>query len=139
METELKGVWFEFRAGEVVDFGADKNRAVLENFLATDPGARRLGEVALVDKRSPIYQSKLLFGSILYDENASCHIALGRGYPSCLTGGTNLKTDAELNAARCNTSLVHTDFMVGSDDLSVVARSIEGKETTIIKDGLFEI
>jgi aminopeptidase len=137
METELLGVWFRFEAGKVVDFGADNNRAVLENFVNTDDGARFLGEVALVDRSSPVYQSNVVFGSILYDENASCHIALGNGYPSCLEGGETLRSDVELKAAGCNTSLVHEDFMIGSDDLRVTGIDATGTETVIIDDGYF--
>ncbi len=139
METELKGVWFTFKNGRVEDFGADCHRDVLENFVNTDEGARRLGEVALVDSRSPIYKSGLVFSSILYDENASCHIALGKGYPTCLRNGLSLNTDEALLNAGCNTSLVHTDFMIGSDDLSVTAIDSAGQSIAIIDRGIFVI
>ena len=139
METQLTGVWFEFEDGKVVRQGADDHETLLENFVGTDEGARFLGEVALVDRSSPVYQSNRIFGSILYDENASCHIALGNGYPSCLEGGASLRSEAELKAVGCNTSLVHTDFMIGSDDLTVVGIDKGGAETTLIESGYFRI
>lgn len=139
METELSGVWFVFKDGKVADFGADSHKDVLENFLNTDDGARFLGEVALVDNRSPIYKSGLVFNSILFDENASCHIAVGKGYPTCLRNGMSLNTDEALRAEGCNTSLVHTDFMIGADDLSVTGIDGDGKRIRIIEDGMFVI
>ena len=137
METELSGVWFAFKNGRVEDFGADSGREVLANFLNTDDGSRYLGEVALVDKSSPIYQSGLVFNSILFDENASCHIALGKGYPSCLRNGMSLNTDEALRSEGCNTSLVHTDFMIGSDDLVVTGVDRNGAPVPIIENGTF--
>jgi aminopeptidase len=137
METILEDVWFEFKDGKVTSSGCRKNRELLENFLNTDNGSRFLGEVALVDSGSLIYQSKLIFNSILYDENASCHIAIGNGYPSCLTIGQSLKTKEETLDAGCNVSLVHTDFMIGSDDTDVTGISVDGKKHDIIKKGLF--
>lgn len=137
METILDGVWFEFKDGKVIDFGSKNNKDLLEKFLNTDSGSRSLGEIALVDSSSLIYQSNLIFKSILYDENASCHIALGNGYPSCLTIGQTLNTKEELINAGCNVSLVHTDFMIGSDDTEVMGYSADGKKHAIIKNGIF--
>lgn len=139
METELSGVWFAFKDGRVEDFGADSHRDILENFLNTDDGSRFLGEVALVDNRSPIYKSGLVFNSILFDENASCHIALGKGYPTCLRNGMSLNTDEALRNEGCNTSLVHTDFMIGSDDLSVTGISVDGRSVRLIEQGMFVV
>ncbi len=139
METELSGVWFTFKDGRVEAFGADRHKDVLENFLNTDEGARYLGETALVDNRSPIYKSGLVFNSILYDENASCHIALGKGYPTCLRNGMSLNTDEALRSEGCNTSLVHTDFMIGADDLTVTGVDADGKSMRIIDQGTFVI
>ncbi|MDD4574081.1 MAG: aminopeptidase, partial [Sphaerochaeta sp.] len=89
------------------------------------------------DESSPIAQSGLVFDSILLDENASCHIALGDGYPSCLTNGAQLTTEESLNKAGCNTSLMHVDFMVGSKDMSITARTREGMDIRIMQNGLF--
>jgi aminopeptidase len=136
METVVNGVWFEFKDGRVMKFGSDNND-LLEKFLNTDNESRYLGETALVDRTSKIYESNLIFNSILYDENASCHIAIGNGYPSCLSNGQSLKTSDDLKNAGCNVSLVHTDFMIGSQDIEVTGISRDGKKHDIIKDGIF--
>ncbi len=137
METELSGVWFAFKKGRIEDFGADSNKDILENFINTDEGSRFLGEVALVDNMSPIYKSGMVFNSILFDENASCHIAVGKGYPTCLKNGMSLNTDEALRKEGCNTSLVHTDFMIGSDDLCVTGVDFSGNSIPIIDQGTF--
>jgi aminopeptidase len=139
MESLVVDAWFEFKDGIVVDFGAEKGKDILEQYLSVDEGAKRLGEVALVDATSPIYKTKLLFGSLLLDENASCHIALGAGYPSNLRNVASLKDDKDLIAAGCNVSLVHRDFMIGSDDLTVEAVLFTGEKKVIIKNGIFTL
>lgn len=139
MGSLVEGAWFEFKEGKVVASGAAKGADVLEKYLSIDEGARSLGEVALVDSSSPIYRSHLLFHNILYDENAACHIALGRGYLFCLPDFRSLLTDEQKKEAGCNLSLVHTDFMIGSDDLDVIGVDKGGKETVIIKNGAFKI
>lgn len=137
MESLVLGAWFEFKDGKVVDFGADQGKDVLEKYLTVDEGAGYLGEVALVDASSPIYQSGLLFNSILYDENASCHIALGAGYPFCLSNAHDLNSPAQLKEAGCNVSLVHTDFMIGSPEVDVTGVSKNGEEHAVIRQGSF--
>lgn len=139
MGSVVEGAWFEFKEGKVVASGAKKGADLLENFLSIDEGARMLGEVALVDKSSPIYQSGLLFHNILYDENAACHIALGRGYLFCLPDFRSLLTDEQKREAGCNLSLVHTDFMIGSDTLDVIGVDKEGREIELIKRGSFQL
>ncbi len=139
LETQVEGAWFEFKDGKVVDFGAKTNHAVLEKYLEIDDGARYLGEVALVDASSPIFQSGLLFHSILYDENATCHIAIGAGYPFCLANADSLSNPAQLKAAGCNVSMVHTDFMIGGSEIDVYGVSKDGTEHPIIKAGAFVI
>ena len=86
--------------------------------LDTDEGARRLGEVALVPYSSPISQSGLLFFNTLFDENASSHIALGQAYSKCIRGGGAMSED-ELAARGSNKSLIHIDWMIGSDRVDV--------------------
>ena len=136
--SRVHGAWFEFEDGLVTEFGADSGEDVLAQYLDFDEGARALGEVALVDVGSPIYRSGRIFHNILLDENASCHIALGNGYADCVRGGTGM-TDGELEKAGCNSSLVHTDFMIGSEEVSVSGISRDGSRERIIDKGVFVI
>ncbi len=107
-----------FSKGRVVNASAKKGEEMLHKILETDEGTRRLGEVALVPHSSPISQSGLLFYNILLDENASCHIALGRGLKFCLKNGEKM-SDEEFSAAGGNISIDHVDFMIGSDEIDV--------------------
>lgn len=136
--TQITGAWFRFSAGKVVEFGADTNREILEQYLGFDDGARALGEVALVDANSPVFRSGKIFYNILFDENAACHIALGNGYADCIENGTRMSDD-ELEKTRCNSSLVHTDFMIGSEEVSVFGVREDGSEEKIIEQGIFVI
>jgi len=135
---QVIGAWFEFKGGEVVKYGAKYGKNLIENYFKIDPKAKRLGEVALVDGSSPIFKSKRVFHNILFDENAACHIALGRGFPIGLTGGANL-SEAELENEGCNQSLLHTDFMIGSEKVSVEGLRADGSVVPIIKNGKFVI
>lgn len=137
--TLVIGAEFTFKDGILVDFDAEEGRDALTGYVETGSGARRLGEVALVGEDSPIAMSGLTFDSILFDENASCHIALGSGYVSCLVNGGDLDTDEKKEAAGCNISLVHRDFMIGSPTIAVTGISRDGRETAIIRDGNFLI
>jgi len=136
--AQVDGAWFRFENGRVIESGAEKNAEVLKQYLATDDGASMLGEVALVGVDSPIYQSGRIFHNILFDENASCHIALGNGYTDCIVNGTTMDEDA-LRRCRCNQSLVHTDFMIGSEEVDVTGIAEDGTETAIITNGEFVI
>lgn len=136
--AQVNEAWFKFKKGRVVDSGAETNPEVLEQYLATDDGASMVGEIALVGIDSPIYQSGKIFHNILFDENASCHIALGNGYTDCIVNGTTMN-EAALKNCRCNQSLVHTDFMIGSEEVDVTGIASDGKETLIIKNGEFLI
>ncbi|MCK5786222.1 MAG: aminopeptidase [Candidatus Sabulitectum sp.] len=136
--AQVNGAWFKFEKGRVVDSGAESNGNVLKQYLSTDQGASMVGEVALVGVDSPIYRSGKIFHNILFDENASCHIALGNGYTDCIVGGTSMDEDA-LRACRCNQSLVHTDFMIGSEEVDVVGIAADSTETMIIRNGEFVI
>ncbi|MBS1515665.1 MAG: aminopeptidase [Bacteroidetes bacterium] len=139
LETQLYGIWFEFKDGKVVNFGADNNVEILEKYFKIDEGASYLGEVALVDGYSKVFESGLIFNSILYDENAACHIALGRGFTSCLSNGDELTNNEKMKAGGCNFSLVHTDFMIGSHEINVKGYTQSGEETAIITNGKFNI
>lgn len=136
--SQVEGAWFRFEGGRVREFGADRNAGLIEQYLAFDPGAGALGEVALVDISSPIYRSGKVFSNILLDENASCHIALGNGYADCIEGGTRMSQE-ELREAKCNESLVHTDFMIGSEEVSVFGVREGGVEEPVMIDGSFVI
>lgn len=138
LETRVEGAWFRFKGGKVIEHGAEIGKEILEKFLAMDEGATMLGEIALVDGSSKIAESGYLFNSILFDENASSHMALGFGFPGSVPGG-NAMTEEELRAAGCNTSLVHIDFMIGWEKTCVIAMDKSGKETTIIENGSFVI
>ncbi len=138
LETRVEGAWFRFKEGKVVEHGADVGAEILEKFLTVDIGAAMLGEIALVDSSSLIAKSGRLFNSILFDENASSHMALGFGFPGSLPGGDAM-TDEELNSAGCNTSLVHIDFMIGTENTLVTGIDKNGKKTTIMEKGHFVI
>ena len=130
----VRDFWLRFEGGEVVDFGAEQGREVLRHILETDDGARRLGEVALVSKNTLIRQSDTLFYDTLYDENASCHLALGMGFPECVAGGPKLSKEALLERG-VNQSATHVDFMVGSDDLSITGILPDGTEVPVFVNG----
>lgn len=134
MGSQVEGAWFKFEKGKVVDYGAKKNMEVLEKMFKICPQSRFLGEAALVDNSSPIYQSGEMFRSVLLDENASCHVALGSGYPAAAAGAHG-KTDDELLAMGCNVSLVHHDFMIGTDDLCLIATLSNGEKVKLIDQG----
>ncbi len=134
----IEDFWLEFKDGKVINFDAKKNRDTLNSLLETDEGSKYLGEVALISYDSPISNSNILFLNTLFDENASCHLALGRAYPMNVKGGTKM-TDEELAKAGSNQSMVHVDFMFGSKDLQVEGTLKDGSKVTIFTDGDFVI
>jgi aminopeptidase len=136
--VQVDGAWFEFREGAVVDFGAASGKPVLEKYFDIDPKNRYLGEVALVDETSPIARADRIFHTILIDENAACHIALGSGYPAALPDAEGL-TDDELDARGCNKALLHVDFMIGSKDTRIVGGASDGEEMSIMEDGVLTL
>ena len=113
---------------------AEKNEDVLKSILSLDEGASYLGECALVPFDSPINNTGLLFFNTLYDENASCYLAIGRGFNSLVPGYENMSDD-ELFKLGINRSMSHVDFMIGDETLSIVGTTEEGKEVQIFKDG----
>lgn len=132
----IDGFWLKFKDGKVVDYDAKKGKEYLKSLVELDPGSSHLGEVALVPYDSPISQSKILFYNTLFDENASCHLALGRAYPMNVKGGTKMSKE-ELEKAGVNSSFTHVDFMVGSADLNIVGTKKDGTKVQIFKDGNF--
>ena len=132
----VKDFWFEFKDGVVVDFGASQNYESLKNFLETDEGAKRLGEIALLSYDSPISKLGRIFYNGLIDENASCHMAVGTSFPYNIKGGNDL-TEEELKARGSNISMVHLDFMFGTRDMSIIGVNHEGKEIEVFRNGNF--
>lgn len=123
-----------FRDGAVVEAHAEVGNEVLQQLLDMDEGARRLGEIALVPHQSPISQSGLLFFNTLFDENAACHVALGRAYETTLRDGTKRPLE-ELQADGFNHSLVHVDFMFGSAELDVDGELPDGSLEPVMRGG----
>jgi aminopeptidase len=123
-----------FENGKITKVHAKKNEAILQKLVDTDEGARRLGEVALVPVSSPIARRGHLFYNTLFDENASCHIAIGRAYRVTLTGGEGL-TDEEFNAAGGNTSITHVDFMIGSPRMDIDGINEDGAGEPVMRSG----
>lgn len=128
---------FHFKDGKVSECYARRNEDILKELLS-EKNADFLGEVALVPKNSPISNMNLLFYNTLFDENASCHLALGEAYPTSVENGSELN-DEELETIGLNTSPIHVDFMIGTDDLTVTGITKDGKEELIISDGEFMI
>ena len=132
----VEGACFTFREGKVVEATADRGAETLKRFLDIDEGSRFLGEVALVDSSSPIYQSGYLFYNTLLDENAACHIALGNAYPDTIEGGLDMSPE-ELRAAGANRSIQHADFMIGSESVDVLGLRQDGSEIEVMRNGSF--
>ncbi len=131
----IDGIEITFAQGRIVDFCADEGEEALRQAIETDEGSHYLGEVALVPVDSPIAQSGILFHNTLFDENASCHLAIGAAYPTCLRDADEIQSDEDLLAKGGNASLVHMDFMIGSDDLEITAQTSSGAETPIFHRG----
>ncbi len=128
--------WIKFKEGKVIDYDAKIGRDILKSIIESDNNSCYLGECALVEKRSPIAKKNIVFGTTLFDENASCHLALGAGFPECIKNGLNL-TNEELLTAGINISTNHVDFMIGTDDLKITAFTKDKKEIPIFIDGIF--
>ncbi|GFN31946.1 aminopeptidase [Paenibacillus xylaniclasticus] len=125
---------FTFENGRVVKAAAEQGEEALLGLLETDEGAKYLGEIALVPHRSPISDSNILFYKTLFDENASCHLAIGSAYASCIKGGSSLSQE-ELLARGLNRSMAHTDFMVGSGELNIYGVTKEGVKEPVLLNG----
>ena len=134
----IDGFYFDVKDGRIVDLYAEQGEDILRNSISVDEGAAYFGEVALVPYDSPISNQNILFYNTLFDENASCHLAFGEAYPSCLEGGNEM-SEEELKEAGLNSSIAHCDFMVGTADLSIVGIDKDGNEVQIFKDGNFAI
>ena len=127
-------IFLVFKEGKVVEAHAEKGDDVLQKLVSIDEGAGRLGEVALIPYHSPISLSNILFYETLFDENASCHLALGASYPTCLDGGAEM-TKEETEQSGLNDSMIHVDFMVGSPDLSITGIKADGTAVPVFVNG----
>lgn len=132
----IENFWLKFKDGEVVDFKARTGNDALAEILKTDAGSRRLGEVALISYQSPISKLNMLFYDTLFDENASCHLALGACYPTQLKGGADM-SERELISRGGNVSAIHVDFMFGTRLLNVTGITKTGKEIQVFQHGNF--
>lgn len=132
--TLIDNICVKFEAGSITEAHASKGEEVLLKVLDSDEGARRLGEVALVPHSSPISQSGLLFYNTLFDENAASHIALGQCYSKCFKGGENLSKD-EIIKRGGNSSMIHIDWMIGSEEINVDGMNSNGAYIPIFRNG----
>ena len=132
--TMIEEISVRFQAGRIVEARAARGQQVLDKMIDTDEGARRLGEVSLVPHSSPIAASGLLFLNTLFDENAACHIALGQAYTMCMKDGEKLSRE-ELAARGANESLIHVDWMIGSNRIDVDGITASGDPEPLLRAG----
>lgn len=132
--TLIDNIQVRFEGGRIVEAKASKGEAVLNKVLDTDEGARRLGEVALVPHSSPISASGVLFYNTLFDENASCHIALGQCYSKCFLNGASLSQE-QIEAQGGNSSLIHIDWMIGSGEVDIDGIRADGSKVPVMRQG----
>ncbi|MFQ7035609.1 MAG: aminopeptidase [Candidatus Borkfalkia sp.] len=134
----IENFHLRFADGKVTEAAAEKGEEVLKKMLAMDEGASYLGECALVPFDSPINESGLLFYNTLFDENASCHLALGRGFSMCVKGYENY-SDEKIKELGVNDSMIHVDFMIGARDLSIEGETEDGARVPIFVNGNWAI
>jgi aminopeptidase len=132
--TLIDNIAVKFEEGRIVEARAGRGEEILSKVLDTDEGARRLGEVALVPHSSPISQSGLLFFNTLFDENAASHIALGQCYSKCFINGDKL-TPQQITAQGGNQSLIHIDWMIGSDQTDIDGLHADGRRVSVFRKG----
>ncbi len=132
--TLIENISVRFENGRIIEANATAGEEALRKLIATDDGASRLGEVALVPHSSPIAQSGLLFWNTLFDENAASHIALGQAYATCLIGGETMD-DATLASKGANSSLIHVDWMIGSGQMDVDGVHADGTAEPLMRQG----
>ena len=130
----IDNFWLRFENGKIVELGAEKNEELLREMVSMDEGASYLGECALVPYSSPIRESGILYYNTLFDENAACHLAIGRGFSNVLRDYEKY-TEEEAHAKGINDSVTHVDFMIGTSDLSITAKTFDGKEVKIFENG----
>ena len=128
--------YLKFKNGKVIEYGAKKGEDVLKEIINSDSNSCYLGECALVENNSPISNLGIVFGTTLIDENASCHLALGAGFPECIKNGLEM-SDEELLENGINVSKNHVDFMIGTSDLEIIGITIDNKKIPIFSKGNF--
>jgi aminopeptidase len=132
--TLIEGIEVHFKDGKIVDISAEQGDETIKKLVFDNEGGTGLGEVALVPDPSPISQSGITFFTTLYDENASNHLAIGAAYPTTIQGGTTMSQE-ELMANGMNTSIVHVDFMIGSDKMDIDGIKQDGTIVPIFRNG----
>lgn len=130
----IEDFYLKFENGKVVDFDAKVGKEVLETIINNDEYSSYLGECALVSFDSPINNTGIVFKETLYDENASCHLALGMGFSECIKDSED-KTKEELRGLGVNDANIHVDFMIGNKDLNIIGVTYDGKKIDVIRDG----
>ena len=130
----IKDFWLRFEGGKIVDMGAAENEDMLREMVNMDEGAAYLGECALVPYSSPIRKSGILFYNTLFDENAACHLAIGRGFSNVLRDYEKYSED-EAHKMGINDSIIHVDFMIGTEDLSIKAVCGDGSVVDVFTNG----
>ena len=126
--------WLRFEGGKAVEVGAEQGEEALKEMVSMDEGAAYLGECALIPQNSPICKSGILFYNTLFDENASCHLAMGRGYADTIDGFENM-TREECHKLGLNDSMIHVDFMIGCDSMNIDATCADGSVVRIFENG----
>ncbi len=130
--------WLRFEGGKAVEVGAEVGEAQLKDMISMDEGAAYLGECALIPQNSPICESGILFYNTLFDENASCHLALGRGYADTIDGFEHMTREA-CHKLGLNDSMIHVDFMIGCDSMNIDATCEDGSVVRIFENGNWAI
>ena len=133
----IEGIKLSLKDGRITEVHAKTGEDVLKAAIDTDEGSHYLGEIALVPYDSPISNTGILFYETLFDENASCHFAFGQAYSASIKGGDAMSTEELLKAGINAESCTHTDFMVGTEDLSIVGTTHDGREITVFRNGNF--
>ena len=125
-----------FEGGRAVEVHAEQNEELLKTMVSMDEGAAMLGECAFVPYDSPIRQSGIMFYETLFDENAACHLALGRGFTNTVVDYDKY-TNEEMKQMGINDSAIHVDFMIGTEDMSIVGVKKDGSEFAIFENGVW--
>ena len=136
--TLIENFSIRFENGRAVEVKAEKGETALQKMISMDENAAYLGECALIGKNSPVNNLGILFYNTLFDENASCHVALGRGFDNCVENYEKYSKE-ELKELGVNDSVIHVDFMIGADDLDITGVTADGREIPVFRNGEWSI